>query len=48
MILAPDITKKTEEINYRHWDTFITEADFANMASMGINTVRIPIGIQHF
>ena len=28
----------------RHWDTWITEADFEKMASMGINTVRLPIG----
>ncbi|UZJ52300.1 hypothetical protein CBS101457_001620 [Exobasidium rhododendri] len=28
----------------KHWDTWITEADFIKMASMGINTVRLPIG----
>jgi aryl-phospho-beta-D-glucosidase BglC (GH1 family) len=28
----------------QHWDTWITEADFQKMASMGINTVRIPVG----
>jgi len=28
----------------QHWDTWITEADFIKMASMGINTVRIPVG----
>lgn len=28
----------------RHWDTFITEQDFQYLASIGINTVRIPIG----
>lgn len=27
-----------------HWDTWITEADFAKLAKIGINTVRIPIG----
>ncbi|KAK0483511.1 glycoside hydrolase [Armillaria novae-zelandiae] len=27
-----------------HWDTFITEADFEYLASLGINTVRLPIG----
>lgn len=30
----------------RHWDTFITEDDFAEMASLGINTVRLPIGTR--
>lgn len=28
----------------KHWDTWVTQDDFAKMASMGINTVRIPIG----
>ncbi|KAI0748311.1 glycoside hydrolase superfamily [Daedaleopsis nitida] len=28
----------------RHWDTFITAADFQYLASIGINTVRLPIG----
>lgn len=27
-----------------HWDTWITENDFAQLAQMGINTVRLPIG----
>lgn len=30
----------------KHWDTWITEKDFQEMAAKGINTVRIPIG--HF
>ncbi|KAF9069861.1 glycoside hydrolase superfamily [Rhodocollybia butyracea] len=28
----------------RHWDTFITRQDFFNLSSLGINTVRLPIG----
>lgn len=28
----------------QHWDTWIREEDFATMAELGINTVRIPIG----
>jgi aryl-phospho-beta-D-glucosidase BglC (GH1 family) len=27
-----------------HWARWITESDFAEMASYGINTVRIPVG----
>jgi len=27
-----------------HWSTFVTEADFQNMANLGINAVRMPIG----
>jgi len=28
----------------RHWDTWITKSDFQYLASIGINTVRLPIG----
>ena len=28
----------------RHWDTFITQSDFEFLASIGIHTVRLPIG----
>ena len=28
----------------KHWDTWINETDFQNMAAIGINTVRLPIG----
>lgn len=28
----------------QHWDTWITEDDFRNLAAQGINTVRLPIG----
>ena len=28
----------------KHWDTWIQEADFVNMRSAGINTLRLPIG----
>jgi len=28
----------------RHWDTWVTAADFKQMVSYGLNTVRIPIG----
>lgn len=31
----------------RHWDTWITEKDFQWMASIGINTVRLPLGYWH-
>jgi len=27
----------------KHWDTWITEEDWAWMAERGINTVRIPV-----
>ncbi|KAF3925281.1 hypothetical protein ABW20_dc0106698 [Dactylellina cionopaga] len=32
----------------RHWDTWITENDFKNIAAAGLNTVRIPIGYWAF
>ena len=28
----------------QHWDTFINQSDFQYLASIGINTVRLPIG----
>lgn len=28
----------------QHWDTYINETDFQYLASIGINTVRLPIG----
>ena len=31
----------------RHWDSFITEDDFAWLSGIGINTVRLPIGYWH-
>ena len=31
----------------RHWDSWITEKDFQWMASIGINTVRLPLGYWH-
>ncbi|KAI8974823.1 glycoside hydrolase superfamily [Trametes punicea] len=36
-----------KEILEHHWDTWITEADWAWLAERGINTVRIPIGYYH-
>ncbi|KAJ6547445.1 glycoside hydrolase superfamily [Mycena capillaripes] len=27
-----------------HWDTFMSDSDFFNLSSIGINTVRLPIG----
>lgn len=35
---------QAKQILERHWDTFITEDDFAYLQSIGINTVRLPIG----
>jgi hypothetical protein len=34
------------QILEKHWDTFITEDDFAYIASKGINTVRIPVSLD--
>ncbi|TFK19970.1 exo-beta-1,3-glucanase [Coprinopsis marcescibilis] len=31
-----------------HWETFVTEADFAEIAGAGLNHVRIPIGYWAF
>ncbi|KAI9062049.1 glycoside hydrolase family 5 protein [Trametes sanguinea] len=44
-----DVAKgnNAKEILERHWDTWITQADWAWLADKGINTVRIPIGYYH-
>ncbi|EGG13163.1 family 5 glycoside hydrolase [Melampsora larici-populina 98AG31] len=36
--------RQARSVLEHHWDTFITEKDFAYLQSIGINTVRIPIG----
>lgn len=38
---SPDNARQVLE---RHWDTFITASDFQYLSSIGINTVRLPIG----
>ncbi|KAG9094776.1 Glucan 1,3-beta-glucosidase 3 [Ceratobasidium sp. 392] len=30
-----------------HWDSWITEEDWASIQAQGFNTVRIPIGYYH-
>ncbi|KEI37308.1 glycoside hydrolase family 5 protein, partial [Mixia osmundae IAM 14324] len=39
---------QAQEVLKSHWDTFITEADFEQIASYGLNHVRIPIGAWAF
>ncbi|OCH93989.1 glycoside hydrolase [Obba rivulosa] len=36
-----------KEILENHWDTWITEEDWAWLAGRGVNTVRIPVGFYH-
>jgi len=38
---------QAKQVLEKHWDTFITETDFAWLASLGINTVRLPLGYWH-
>ncbi|CAN0345923.1 unnamed protein product, partial [Scytosiphon promiscuus] len=28
----------------RHWKTWVTESDIAQIATVGVNTVRLPVG----
>ena len=37
-------TDNARTVLERHWDTFINDTDFQYLASIGINTVRLPIG----
>jgi hypothetical protein len=36
--------KAARAVLERHWDTFVNRSDFQYLASIGINTVRLPIG----
>lgn len=36
--------EKADQVFRKHWETFITAADFDEMRSYGLNTVRIPVG----
>ena len=38
---SPDAARSLLE---RHWDTFVNDSDFQYLSSIGINTVRLPIG----
>lgn len=37
-------TTSARAVLERHWDSFIGQSDFQYLASIGINTVRLPIG----
>ncbi|KAF8815625.1 glycoside hydrolase [Phlegmacium glaucopus] len=39
--------RNSKKILEKHWDTWITEEDWAWIAERGINTLRIPIGYYH-
>jgi glucan 1,3-beta-glucosidase len=39
-----ELGQHAESTLKRHWDTFITQDDFAWLAERGINAVRIPVG----
>jgi glucan 1,3-beta-glucosidase len=39
-----ELGPRAESALKRHWDTFITREDFAWLARIGINAVRIPVG----
>lgn len=40
--------EQAQEVLQNHWSTWITESDFQEMASYGLNFVRIPIGYWAF
>ncbi|KAK0548718.1 Glucan 1,3-beta-glucosidase 3 [Tilletia horrida] len=41
---TPDGVANATAFLEKHWDTWVREDDFAKLAAIGINTVRIPIG----
>lgn len=43
--IGKDVSKsKATKILTNHFNSFITEADFAKIASLGLNHIRIPVG----
>ena len=43
-MLQKCLDARTKQVMMKHWSTFVTENDFAEMSRRGINVVRIPIG----
>lgn len=43
-LLEQCLGNKAKDALERHWSTWITENDFAEMSRRGINVVRIPVG----
>ena len=40
--------EEAERVLLEHWDTWFTERDFLDIAALGFNTVRIPVGYWAF
>ena len=36
--------EKADQVFAKHWDTWITQDDIANISAWGLNVVRIPVG----
>ena len=43
-LLEKCLGSRAPAVMEKHWSTFITENDFAEMSKHGVNVVRIPIG----
>lgn len=43
-LLEQCLGNKAQSVMEQHWSTFITENDFAELSSRGINAVRLPVG----
>lgn len=46
-LLEKCLGSKAKSVLDKHWSTWITENDFADMSKHGINLVRIPVGWWH-
>lgn len=46
MLAVTNVSSRAEAKNRMkaHWNTWITEQDFADIAAAGLNTVRLPVG----
>lgn len=46
-LLEKCLGSRAQSVMEKHWSTWITENDFAEMSRRGINLVRIPVGWWH-
>lgn len=43
-LLEKCLGRRAKEVMEKHWASFITESDFAEMSRRGINLARLPVG----
>lgn len=46
-LLEKCLGSRANAVMEKHWSSWITEADFAEMSSRGVNLIRLPVGWWH-